>query len=168
MGCEALMTVITVVQIFCNFYESRRFDGEEKGMKTNSASAEPSASFESDLHWENDAVWALLRKSPHQAASAEFSAEVMMAVRQADETWRDSPWTSNVMRVAIGMAAVLVVAVSWWLQKPQDISGGSGAEVVVVDEFAPLEEVVTQEVLLAAADQLHDFSDTELVTLIGF
>jgi hypothetical protein len=66
------------------------------------------------------------------------------------------------------MAAVLVVAVSWWLQKPQDISGGSGAEVVVVDEFAPLEEVVTQEVLLAAADQLHDFSDTELVTLIGF
>jgi hypothetical protein len=37
-----------------------------------------------------------------------------------------------------------------------------------VDEFAPLEEVVTQEVLLAAADQLHDFSDTELVTLIGF
>jgi hypothetical protein len=37
-----------------------------------------------------------------------------------------------------------------------------------VDAFATLDEVAHQEVLLAATDHLGEFSDTELVTLIGF
>jgi hypothetical protein len=37
-----------------------------------------------------------------------------------------------------------------------------------LDEFASLEEVANQELLLAATDHLNDFSDTELVSLISY
>jgi hypothetical protein len=39
---------------------------------------------------------------------------------------------------------------------------------IVEDRFASLDEVAQQEMLSAATDHLGEFSNTELVTLIGF
>jgi hypothetical protein len=65
------------------------------------------------------------------------------------------------------MAAALVIAATWvLLPDPAPVLVDQGA--AAVDAFAPLDEVASQEMLLAATDHLGEFSDTELVSLIGF
>jgi hypothetical protein len=139
-------------------------------MKSNIPSQASQAKLpaEADDAWENDLVWDLLRQSPSRPAAEGFADAVMKSVKQSQAAMQTSPWGHPWLRMAAGVAAALLVSLVWWSQAPSDGGLDSGTEVVVVDEFAPLEEVVTQQVLLAAADQLHDFSDTELVTLIGF
>lgn len=115
-----------------------------------------------------DPVWDLLRRSPSLSVSSGFADRVLQAARQADAT--SSPfWSRTRMMVSAvtGMAAAVAIAATVMLlpdpspvivQQPLDAP----------DAFASLEEVANQEMLLAATDHLGEFSDTELVSLIGF
>lgn len=115
-----------------------------------------------------DPVWDLLRRSPSSPVSAGFADRVVMAARQSDA--RTSPFWSRtrlMVSAASGMAAIFAIAamvmvlpdpVPVMVQQPPDAP----------DAFASLDEVASQEMLLAATDHLGEFSDTELVSLIGF
>ncbi len=115
-----------------------------------------------------DPVWDLLRQTSASAVSAGFADRVVMAARQADRA--SSPFFSRtrwVISAVAGTAAALAIAatvvmlpepVPVVVQDPHDSS----------DVFASLDEVASQEMLLAATDHLAEFSDTELVSLIGF
>lgn len=121
-----------------------------------------------DDAWENDMVWDLLRESPSRRASGGFADQVMQSVRNSAQVVESSHWCRHTLRGALGVAAALAVSFTWWSQSTSEKHDVTATDAVMADEFEPLEEAVTQQVLLAAADQLHDFSDTELVTLIGF
>lgn len=116
----------------------------------------------------HDPVWNLLRQSPTKSASPDFADRVIRTARLLDQ--QPSPfWARSYSAFAAiaGVAAALVIAaVVIFLPEP-------AATVVehkpdAVDAFAPLDEVANQEMLLAATDHLGEFSDTELVSLIGF
>lgn len=115
-----------------------------------------------------DPVWALLRHSPSSSVSAGFADRVVIAARHADAAtslfgsrtrWIVSTVAGMAAAVAIGcMVAFLPDPAPVFVQHAHDSS----------DAFATLDEVASQEMLLAATDHLTEFSDTELVSLIGF
>jgi hypothetical protein len=138
---------------------------------TQSHSAQNASEANSDLH--DDAIWDLLRQSPGVSASPQFADRVMRQIRTQDTTalsgvaaWWQSLFASKVLW-SLGTAATIAlgsyVAVTL-VPEPQ----GTQVEQHDVDEFASLEEVANQELLLAATDHLNDFSDTELVSLISY
>ncbi len=115
----------------------------------------------------HDPVWDLLRQSPAAKVSPDFADRVIQATRTAE---RPSSFWARSYRVvtAVGAmaAALTIAAVMIFLPEPTETIVAQPAEPV--DAFATLDEVAHQEVLLAATDHLGEFSDTELVTLIGF
>jgi hypothetical protein len=115
----------------------------------------------------HDPVWDLLRQSPAAKVSPDFADRVIQATRTAE---RPSSFWARSYRVvtAVGAmaAALTIAAVLIFLPEPAETIVAQPAEPV--DAFATLDEVAHQEVLLAATDHLGEFSDTELVTLIGF
>jgi len=115
-----------------------------------------------------DPVWDLLRHSPSSSVSAGFADRVVMAARQADAT--SSPFWSRtrlMVSAVTGMAAALAIAATVILL-PDPAPVIVHQPLDAPDAFASLEEVASQEMLLAATDHLGEFSDTELVSLIGF
>lgn len=115
-----------------------------------------------------DPLWDLLRQSPSVPVSSGFADRVVLAARRADAEVLPF-WTRGraVLASAAAAAAALVTAAVL-------VSLPDPAPTLVqhtpdqADAFAPLDEVASQEMLLAATDHLGEFSDTELVTLIGF
>lgn len=132
------------------------------------ATHEPQAMNNDEQDVSQDPVWDLLRQSPPVPVSPVFADRVMRAVRQVEA--QPSPfWARSyaVMGSVAAMAAALTIAaVMFFLPE--------SAQTVVehrpepADAFATLDEVASQEMLLAATDHLGEFSDTELVSLIGF
>lgn len=121
-----------------------------------------------DDAWENDAVWKLLDQAPPASAGPRFVEQVVRAARLAGQPL---PWWQRLFApaplagLAAATAALAFSVVSWIGPAPQphlptaQLHGSPAAEV------QDLAESVT---LIAAADQLDDFGDTELVSLIGF
>jgi len=137
-------------------------------------------------HWdENDATWLLLGKAAPKQASRGFADDVVRAVRllpEADSVW---PRILKFSRWSLA-AACLVLAVTMFIDP---IKNGSAivdhglptdAEVPIrvsnkVPEIAnndaqwkQIEDVAQAELLAAAADHLEEFSDEDLITMIGF
>lgn len=116
---------------------------------------------------ESDATWQLLGKAAPKAASPRFADDVVRAVRllpEADPIWprilKFSRWT---------LAAACVVLVVSIFMDPADT--GSTKPPVAVDNEAKweqIEDVAQTELLLAAADHLDEFSDQDLISMIGF
>ncbi|MDP3849059.1 MAG: hypothetical protein Q8Q59_01040 [Luteolibacter sp.] len=118
--------------------------------------------------WEHDAVWKLLDQSPPASASPRFADETLRAARLAGQT---APWWKRIFTPAplAGLAAAtaaLVFAVLS-LQTPAPDSTGQ-TTLVLSSDFAEIQEIAETEVLISAVDQLDDYSDMELVCLIGF
>ena len=123
---------------------------------------------DSDQELTNDPVWDLLRQSPAVSVSPAFADRVVRAAREADHEvspfWKRS---YTAITAVAGMAAALTIAaVILFLPEPAATVVEHKPEPV--DAFATLDEVANQEMLLAATDHLGEFSDTELVSLIGF
>jgi len=123
-----------------------------------------------DREWENDAVWNLLRTGPAIHASAGFVDRVIAGIQQPE---MESPtfWTQcrRYILPACAAAACAIAAIisSVPQQQGQPTVVDSPPEIPMTESFAVLQEAANREVLLAAADHLNDFSDTELVSLIG-
>ncbi len=122
-----------------------------------------------DDSWESDAVWKLLDQAPHRVAGARFTDDTVRAARLSEAA---KPWWSRLFApvplASLGAAtAALTIAVLSWVgpSSPQpniETAMQDSSQAVVIQEIAEA------ETLIAAVDHLEDFSDNELVSLIGF
>ncbi len=121
-----------------------------------------------DDSWESDAVWKLLDQAPPKTASARFCDDVVRAARLTEEA---RPWWSRLFSpaplagLAAATAAIAISALG--LFSPPEVSSSTGM-VSDSPQAANIQEIAETETLIAAVDHLDDFSDTELVSLIGF
>ena len=130
-------------------------------------------SLPTDDSWETDAVWKLLEQSPQTEASPRFMDDTMRAARLSGQ---DSPWWRHLVApFPLGMAGTAVtaaLALGFFLSTPKTDSTLQPSVVSQPESssanIAAIEELAETEALLAAVDQMDDYSDHELVTLIGF
>lgn len=121
--------------------------------------------FETDTSWESDAVWKLLDQAPPQKASARFVDDTLRAARLTADI---KPWWSRLFSPVplagiAGATAALVFTFVGPTQEPtRTLAAADSPQAVAIQEIAET------ETLIAAADQLENFSDNELVSLIGF
>ena len=119
--------------------------------------------------FEKDPVWDLLRESAAHRPGPNFAANVVRAARMEPPA---KPWWSRLLipasvgGVLAGAAALVVVTLTL-----QTNPGSSTAGPVYTpgdSSLADLQDDVETEAFLAAAEHLGDYSDEELVSLIGF
>lgn len=115
--------------------------------------------------WESDAVWKLLDQAPAPRASARFVDDTLRAARLAADV---KPWWSRFFSPAplAGLAGATAALVFALFGPSADPAGTT----VALDspQAVAIQNIAETETLIAAADQLEDFSDNELVSLIGF
>ena len=121
-----------------------------------------------DDSWETDTVWRLLDQSPMKTASPRFAADTVRLARLAVD---DAPWWSRLFAPApiaglAGVTAAFSFAAFFWLgplsESQTPLAALQSAQAVAIQEIAET------ETLIAAVDHLDDFSDKELISLIGF
>lgn len=120
-----------------------------------------------DESWENDAVWKLLEQAPPAQASGRFVDDTLRAARlmgQAKSWWKRLFAPVPLAGLA-GATAALVFSLSGFFAPDQPSTSGPVADSVVTEQ---IQEIAETETLIAAVDNLDNFSDRELVTLIGF
>lgn len=113
---------------------------------------------------ETDPVWDLLAESPPPKAGPVFASKVVRAARL--EGTPQAPWRRwlaprPLAGLAAAAAAITIAFIAW----PK---GDSPDLVSDPADFEDLQAVAEEELLLAAADNLADFSDAELIALLGF
>lgn len=121
-----------------------------------------------DDSWESDAIWKLLDKVQPQVASPRFTDNTVRAARlvgSAPGWWRRLFAPAPLAGLA-ATAAALVIAVL--TLNPAPIHTANPATATSDEAFAGIQELAETEVLSAAVDNLDNFTDTELVCLIGF
>lgn len=116
-----------------------------------------------DNSWETDAAWQLLDQAPPATAGPRFVDDTVRAMRLAAD---EKPWWKRLFSPAplAGLAAAtagLAFAIVS-LTGPTPIASQESSEAIAIQEIAET------ETLIAAVDQLDDYSDAELATLIGF
>jgi len=162
-----------ILQISRDFSPQLRLNREEK---TTMSTNQRDTTGEDELT--SDPVWDLLRKSASTMANPSFANpsfadRVLRAVRQQEkpqtllqQLFAPPALSYSLTGLATAAAALALAAV--FFVKPHVNSGTAKSKIPSIDEFADLDEVASQEMLSAATDHLNEFSDTELVSLIGF
>ena len=121
-----------------------------------------------DDSWESDAVWRLLDQAPPKLASAHFAATTVRAARL---TSTRKPWWSRLLSPAplAGLAAT-TAALAFAVISLVGPAKLPASQIAMLDspQAVAIQDIAETETLIAAADQLDDFSDNELVGLIGF
>lgn len=119
---------------------------------------------------ESDAVWKLLDEARPVVASPRFADNVMRAIRleEAPAPW----WKRFALPLSLGgltaaTAAIALTAQAIFFVAPAVNTGVVEATPAEVS-FEGIQEAADSEVLVAAADHLDKFSDTELVSMIEF
>ena len=114
---------------------------------------------------EADPVWDLVDKAPTQPASSHFASATVRMVREQQE--RKSAWWKQLFApmpiaglAAAAAAIALVVNVS--IPDREVVDSSDKAEIEAI------QEVVEVELLMVAAENPSEFSDQELVALLGF
>ena len=121
-----------------------------------------------DDSWESDAIWKLLDQVGPRTAPARFTDDVVRAARLAGTPggWWQRLFAPAPLAGLAATCAALVIAVLALHPAPVHPAGPVAA---APDEaFAGIQELAEAEVLSAAVDNLDNFTDTELVCLIGF
>ncbi len=122
----------------------------------------------SDESWENDAVWKLLDQAPPATASPRFADDTVRAARLAGQP---AAWWKRLLTPAplAGLAAATAALAFAVLSLPHT-GPDSDFKTAAADPagYAEIQEIAETETLISAVDQLDDFSDVELVSLIGF
>lgn len=125
---------------------------------------------DNDESWEHDAVWNLLDQAPPAAAGPRFADNTVRAARLSG---RSDPWWKQVLRplpVAsfAAASAAVAIAVTSWNDRTVTPADGVTVEVTSDSHAAEIADIAETEALMAAVDHLDEFSDNELVSLIGF
>ncbi len=121
-----------------------------------------------DDSWENDAVWNLLDQAPPASAGPRFADDTVRAARlmgQAEPWWKRLLTPVPLAGLAGAAAALVFTFAEVPGPSPENPALNAGADV---QQAAEIQEIAETETLMAAVDHLDDFSDNELVTLIGF
>ena len=120
---------------------------------------------------ETDPVWDLLAQSPPPKAGPMFASNVVRAARlegRPQASWRRWFAPRPLAGLAAAAAAITIAFIAW----PDAPTTGpiSGADPAPPDlaPFEDLQDIAEEEMLLAAVDHLADFSDAELIALLGF
>lgn len=122
----------------------------------------------SEASLEDDAVWRLLEQASPVAVRPRFTDDTVRMARlagQAEPSWWRRLLSPVPLAALAGAAAAVVLSLQGGLSPA---SGGGGADPAVASRAAEIQDIAETETLIAAVDHLEDFSDTELVTLIGF
>ncbi len=118
-----------------------------------------------DDSWESDAVWNLLDQAPPATASARFAADTVRAAKLLPVA---KPWWNRLLAPIVGTGlAGATAAIVFALIGPSPEAMNSVAALDSPQAVA-IQDIAETEALIAAADHLDDFSDIELVSLIGF
>lgn len=124
-----------------------------------------------DENWESDSVWKLLDEAPPVSARPRFADNVMRSIRldEAPAPW----WKRWAMPASIGglvaaTAAIVLTVHAVYFQNPVSKSGPVASNAPAAESFDAVQDITDSEVLVAAADHLDRYSDTELVSLISF
>jgi hypothetical protein len=125
---------------------------------------------DSSADFEKDPVWELLRESAAQRPSPNFAANVVRAARLESQA---KPWWSRLLVPAslggLLAGATALVMVTFALQtNPGGKATTTPGQPTVDSSLADLQDDYETEVFLAAAEHLGDYSDEELVSMIGF
>lgn len=122
-----------------------------------------------DDSWESDAVWKLLDQAAPVAVRTKFIDDTVRAARLLGET---KPWWKWVFSpvplsgFAGATVAIIFSAVTFF--SPAPALPASQNTVAITIQAANIQEIAETETLIVAADHLENFSDKELVSLIGF
>jgi hypothetical protein len=122
-----------------------------------------------DDSWEHDAVWNLLDQAPPASAGQRFAEDTVRAARlagQAESWWKGLLSPAPLAGLAAACAALAFAVIS--LTGPAASPDRLAATAFDSEQAAAIQEIAETEMLSAAVDHLDDFSDTELVSLIGF
>lgn len=121
-----------------------------------------------DDSWESDALWKLLEQAPPVQASARFADDAVRAARlMADAPpWWSRYFAPTPLTALAACAAAVALGFVAWTGAPSRPE----TQIAILDSShaAEIQEIAETETLIAAVDQLDDFSDHELVSLIGF
>lgn len=116
----------------------------------------------------SDAVWKLLDEAPPAAAAPRFLSDTLRAARltpQAQPWWKLA-FSPKLLTGLTAATAVLVISgLGLFPRVPPSTNSFAVHHVVPAPS---IQDIADCETLIAAADHLDDFSDTELVSLIGF
>jgi hypothetical protein len=121
-----------------------------------------------DDAWETDAVWKLLDQSPPLTGRARFADDVVRAARLAES---EKPWWKSIFSpVALAGFSAATAALAFALISLVGPQSQPDRQVSLKDspQAVAIQDVVETEMLIVAVDHLDDFSDQELVSLIGF
>jgi hypothetical protein len=121
--------------------------------------------------FEKDPVWDLLRQSAAQRPSPNFAANVVRAARlevPAKPWWSRLLIPASVGGVLAGAAALVTVMLTLQTNPKGDLSPDIVSNKPVNTSFADLQDDAETEVFLIAAEHLGDYSDEELVSMMGF
>ncbi len=161
-GCDRRIAIrVKIAQL-------ARSDGVSPVNPASSAMNRPLSPDEDSL--ESDAVWKLLDEASPVVASPRFADSVMRAVRldEAPAPW----WKRFALPLSLGGLTAATAAVALTVHALFFVAPEVPTQVAVVTptevSFAGVQEAADSEALVAAADHLDKFSDTELVSLIGF
>ncbi|MES2981439.1 MAG: hypothetical protein V4727_03915 [Verrucomicrobiota bacterium] len=120
-----------------------------------------------DVWREGDETWQLLGKAAPKQASPRFADNVVRAVRllpEADPVWprilKFSRWSLAAACVVL-MVSIFIDPVETNPTKPPSVADNEA-------QWEQIEDVAQAELLAAAAEHLDEFSDHDLVTMMGF
>lgn len=115
---------------------------------------------------EHDAVWKLLDQAPPATVSPRFTDDTVRAARLAGQP---EPWWKCLFSPAplAGLAAA-TAALAFALPSLTTPAAPQSHAILDSSDAAAIQDIAETETLIAAADHLDDFSDVELVSLIGF
>jgi hypothetical protein len=124
-----------------------------------------------DASFENDAVWKLLDNTPPAIAGPRFVDDTVRAARlagQAEPWWKSVFSPAPLAGIAAAAAAIAlgVFTLPVLLDRPADAP--TQHSFVDSERAAEIQDIAEAETLMVAVDHLDEFSDTELVSLIGF
>lgn len=122
--------------------------------------------YHSDDSWESDAVWKLLDQAPAPQANSRFVDDTLRAVRLSGDV---KPWWSRLLSpLPLTGLAGATAALVFSLVGPSKEPVKTGTVALDSPQAVAIQDIAETETLIAAADQLDNFSDRELVSLIGF
>lgn len=121
-----------------------------------------------DDSWESDAVWKLLDQASPRVAGPRFADNAVRAARLAGSprAWSQRLFAFAPLTGLVATAAAVIIAVV--SLNPSPTHTLTPKSVSSEEAFAGIQELAEAEVLRAAVDNLDNFTDNELVSLIGF
>lgn len=120
---------------------------------------------------DHDEVWNLLAQAPPPDASPRFAQDTVRAARLMEPP---SPWWKKLLRpaplagLAAASAAIAIAVTSIPSSNPANDQGGTSVTHQAPTSTESIQEIAETEALIAATDNLDEFTDQELVCLIGF